>query len=596
MLVQDWWRPWNRMVLSSDASLKGYGVCRAWWPRSKVAECGRQSERSRFRRVSAHSARESALQAAGLSLDQHGRWTSPHGDESHEALAQAGWEIDNDFKEVPAAGLVRRLWHATMHGSREFEEDILVLEARAVLKGIRRALMTRFGHSIRQLALCDNLAVVLTFERCRSRNYSFEGPTRKQTPSRVRTLSGYKDEDLSVQTGSRQKKRRLLGDDGTKNRLVERPLEPIVLPETELQLREMTAAKLSAPEDCDESESTSSEFRAGREGEKRRCLRSRPRRGLQQLVDFHLKKGTTSHSLLEEAAVTPRVRQAYAKRLNELHLFVKEAKLAFDTDEQIDQALVNFFNAKFKEGEGSSVGDYTLAALMDRVPQFGRLGHRKVPNAWRCLQGWRKLCPARSRLAYPLPVWCGVSWRMVAHGHAAKALFNLLQVSTYHRPGALLKLRKMGLVRPTQGVTGHWSVVTSLAETTDAKDDSVLIDSPWLLFASPLLEELVKGDKMDYVFNFDYSSYLKVFRQACEDLKLQLVPYQARHSGPSIDRAKNARTQEEVRKRGNWASRQSVARYEKAGRLAATWQKLDLDTQLAGSHADPPSATSRRFC
>lgn len=412
----------------------------------------------------------------------------------------------------------------------------------------------------------------------------------KQTPSRVRTLSGYKDEDLSVQTGSRQKKRRLLGD-GTKNRLVERPLEPIVLPETDLQLREMTAAKLSTPEDCDESESTSSEFKAGREGEKRRCLRSRPRRGLQQLVDFHLKKGTASHSLLEEAAVTPRVRQAYAKRLNELHLFVKEAKLAFDTDEQIDQALVNFFNAKFKEGEGSSVGDYTLAALMDRVPQFGRLGHRKIPRAWRCLQGWRKLCPARSRLAYPLAVWCGISWRMVARGHAAKALFNLLQVSTYHRPGALLKLRKMGLVRPTRGVTGHWSVVTSLAETTDVsktgtKDDSVLIDSPWLLFASPLLEELVKGDKMDYVFNFDYSSYLKVFRQACEDLKLQLVPYQATHSGPSIDRAKNARTQEEVRKRGNWASRQSVARYEKAGRLAATLQKLDVDTQLTCRSAE----------
>ncbi|CAE7458265.1 SLC34A1 [Symbiodinium microadriaticum] len=598
------------------------------------------------------------------------RWTSPHGDESHKALAQAGWEIDNDFKEVPAAGLVRRLWHATMHGSWEFEEDILVLEARAVLKGIRRALMTRFGHSIRQLALCDNLAVVLTFERCRSRNYKVLKVLRqfaaycfarnvrvtiRWIPSELnisdegsRLAEGAKDsnllidllgdswaedfladadqrllplgvaagdlrdgsgalkntdlvqdadgrrrrqdEDLSVQTGSRQKKRRLLGD-GTKNRLVERPLEPIVLPETDLQLREMTAAKLSTPEDCDESESTSSEFKAGREGEKRRCLRSRPRRGLQQLVDFHLKKGTASHSLLEEAAVTPRVRQAYAKRLNELHLFVKEAKLAFDTDEQIDQALVNFFNAKFKEGEGSSVGDYTLAALMDRVPQFGRLGHRKIPRAWRCLQGWRKLCPARSRLAYPLAVWCGISWRMVARGHAAKALFNLLQVSTYHRPGALLKLRKMGLVRPTRGVTGHWSVVTSLAETTDVsktgtKDDSVLIDSPWLLFASPLLEELVKGDKMDYVFNFDYSSYLKVFRQACEDLKLQLVPYQARHSGPSIDRAKNARTQEEVRKRGNWASRQSVARYEKAGRLAATWQKLDVDTQLTCRSAE----------
>ena len=171
LLVQDWWRPWNRMVLSSDASPHGYGVCQAWWPRCQVAECGRQSERARFRRVSSHSARESALQSAGFMNDQHGRWTNPHGDECQDALAQAGWSIDDGFKEVPSGGLVRRLWHSTMHGRWAYTEDILVLEARAVLKGIKRALLTRYGHDIRQLALCDNLAAVLTFERCRSRNY-----------------------------------------------------------------------------------------------------------------------------------------------------------------------------------------------------------------------------------------------------------------------------------------------------------------------------------------------------------------------------------------------------------------------------------------
>lgn len=62
---------------------------------------------------------------------------------------------------------------------------------------------------------------------------------------------------------------------------------------------------------------------------------------------------------------------------------------------------------------------------------------------------------------------------------------------------------------------------------------------------------------------------------------MDAVPYQARHSGPSIDRAANSRTQEEVRKRGGWLARQSVARYEKAGRLAATWQKLPSAVQLA---------------
>lgn len=75
---------------------------------------------------------------------------------------------------------------------------------------------------------------------------------------------------------------------------------------------------------------------------------------------------------------------------------------------------------------------------------------------------------------------------------------------------------------------------------------------------------------MDYVWKFDYSEYIAVFNACCQDLKLELVPYQARHSGPSIDRAAKTTDLDEVRKRGGWATRQSVARYEKAGRLAAT--------------------------
>lgn len=119
----------------------------------------------------------------------------------------------------------------------------------------------------------------------------------------------------------------------------------------------------------------------------------------------------------------------------------------------------------------------TTLTLMDHLPSYSRYGHMKLPRAWRSLRGWRKLVPARSRLAYPLAVWLAMSWRMVVRGQLQMAVFNLLQVSTYHRPGTLLKLRKLGLVRPTAGVTGTWSIVTSLTETSDVskvgtKDDS----------------------------------------------------------------------------------------------------------------------------
>ena len=91
---------------------------------------------------------------------------------------------------------------------------------------------------------------------------------------------------------------------------------------------------------------------------------------------------------------------------------------------------------------------------------------------------------------------------------------------------------------------------------------------------------------MDYVWDFTYPEYLKIFNQCAAELRVPVVPYQARHSGPSIDRATKFRDLEEVRKRGQWLTRQSVMRYEKAGRLAATWQKLSPSTQAACKSAE----------
>ena len=90
LLNQDWWRPWNRLVSSSDSSLSGYGVCQAWWPLKEVQKAGRVSERLRFRRVGPHSARESSLQAAGFVRSGDG-WR-PAGDALLEQLGDAGWD------------------------------------------------------------------------------------------------------------------------------------------------------------------------------------------------------------------------------------------------------------------------------------------------------------------------------------------------------------------------------------------------------------------------------------------------------------------------------------------------------------------------
>ena len=47
----DWTLEWSPHVTATDASLHGFGICTANWPRSAVAQAGRVPERSRFKAV-----------------------------------------------------------------------------------------------------------------------------------------------------------------------------------------------------------------------------------------------------------------------------------------------------------------------------------------------------------------------------------------------------------------------------------------------------------------------------------------------------------------------------------------------------------------
>ena len=68
-LHADWRRCWNNYVVATDASLTGDGVDSSFWKEGDVATVGRELERGRFRKLGSHSARETALTAAGLVRD-----------------------------------------------------------------------------------------------------------------------------------------------------------------------------------------------------------------------------------------------------------------------------------------------------------------------------------------------------------------------------------------------------------------------------------------------------------------------------------------------------------------------------------------------
>jgi hypothetical protein len=153
----------------------------------------------------------------------------------------------------------------------------------------------------------------------------------------------------------------------------------------------------------------------------------------------------------------------------------------------------------------------------------------------------------------------------------------LLSASGYLRPKEAFSLRRCDLLPPCAGVA-QWCLVLAPSERgettkTGSSDDTVILDSKRLQWMTPLLEALRgKGDN-EPLWNFDHAAVARQLLLIRETFGIpDLVAYQARHSGASIDRAVRERPLLEIQKRGRWLSHKSVIRYEKAGRLGKTWQ------------------------
>ena len=109
----------------------------------------------------------------------------------------------------------------------------------------------------------------------------------------------------------------------------------------------------------------------------------------------------------------------------------------------MDQALTDYFNELFFKGHPGHRSDKILASVMHHKPEFNKYGSMRLPHAWRALKGWPRLAPGSSRLGFPLAVWAAIATEMKRLGHLQMALFTMIGLSAYTRPGELLR-RKVG--------------------------------------------------------------------------------------------------------------------------------------------------------
>lgn len=291
-------------------------------------------------------------------------------------------------------------------------------------------------------------------------------------------------------------------------------------------------------------------------------------------------------SYLEEVSVGPQVNVSYKQEARAFFEWATQHHLALVEADEIDNALVAYMNSLFFQGHQAWRGQKLLASIAFLDSSLGRNGARKIPRSWRALKGWMIKTPPRSRLPQPWMLWCGIMADLSQRGFRGMAVMLLLMVTCYLRPSDAMRMRHGDVVPPAHGVSRYWSLLLHRAEhgitsKTKTVDDSLLLDTPstqpWIATIARVLRQ---GKESDFIWTFSYPDFTREFGRSVKRLGIEhsVVPYMARHSGPSIDRVTGLRDLMEIQKRGRWLQFKSVQRYEKHARLAEVTNSLSAAT------------------
>ena len=167
-----WTRDWCSCIVATDASEYGFGVCLKECEKVVCQTIGRTSERARFRkcRTNTIGARSAFFEHHRLGFDTCGDLIDL--DENDDASAETRLIPVDNFPGVPLEIEEASGWRDVASGQwRYTDENIIVLESRALTRGIEFLASTHQLYRKTCVALVDNMSAALSFERRRSRNF-----------------------------------------------------------------------------------------------------------------------------------------------------------------------------------------------------------------------------------------------------------------------------------------------------------------------------------------------------------------------------------------------------------------------------------------
>jgi hypothetical protein len=278
---------------------------------------------------------------------------------------------------------------------------------------------------------------------------------------------------------------------------------------------------------------------------------------------------------LQRLAVTPVTEMKYLTSLYQFHLWATSANITLRATSGLDHALSLYLQSAADAGADPSLGSYVLAATLHFFPQMGSKLQLAFPAASRCLAGWRRLCPPRTRPPLPMLAVIAIVVKLLASNEIAMAISILVGTRCYLRPCELTSLRRCQLVKPQIWGGCHFRFWTILLHPEGLKpsktgywDETIMMDeASGLAFLNPFFDVLTESNPQSCLWPFSHRRLVQAFATCSQELglgQLQCCLYALRHAGASSDFLTGARSLLDIKSRGRWTSDASLRRYQKA--------------------------------
>lgn len=199
------------------------------------------------------------------------------------------------------------------------------------------------------------------------------------------------------------------------------------------------------------------------------------------------------------------------------------------------------------------------------------------------LSGWRKQCPGDMRIPVPEEFIYDFAFHALELGRPDIAMLMMVQYDGFLRPSEAISLTVEHVVKPQGRRYPHWGLIiapSTLKQMTKTgkTDDSILLGdqshNKWLKECLRLWMNQVTSEVFPDITLASFENFRKTTSRQLEYQTVCLLPHVIRHSAASNSFYRKRRQLPEIMKRGRWAAKASVARYEKAALLLRQWKQV----------------------